>query len=47
MCLKTFLYFQISEKAEEAIVEQTLADLIYLTENDGKLTLDNYIHAPS
>ncbi|XP_039297627.1 set1/Ash2 histone methyltransferase complex subunit ASH2 isoform X2 [Nilaparvata lugens] len=28
------------EKAEEAICEQTMADLLYLTENDGKLRLD-------
>lgn len=32
---------QMSEKAEEAISEQTMADLMYLTENDGKLRLDN------
>lgn len=37
------LYFpQMSEKAEEAIAEQTMADLLYLTENDGKLRLDNF-----
>ncbi|XP_067009311.1 set1/Ash2 histone methyltransferase complex subunit ASH2 isoform X2 [Anabrus simplex] len=30
------------EKAEEAICEQTMADLLYLTENDGKLRLDTY-----
>ncbi|KAF4517988.1 hypothetical protein B566_EDAN008823 [Ephemera danica] len=28
------------EKAEEAIIEQTTADLLFLTENDGKLRLD-------
>lgn len=38
---------QISEKAEQAIVEQTVADLVFLTEFDGKLTLDNYIHTQS
>ncbi|XP_026467621.1 set1/Ash2 histone methyltransferase complex subunit ASH2-like [Ctenocephalides felis] len=32
---------RMSEKAEEAISEQTMADLMYLTENDGKLRLDN------
>lgn len=29
-------------KAEEAICEQTMADMLYLTENDGKLRLDTY-----
>lgn len=29
------------EKAELAIVEQTVSDLMFLTENDGILTLDN------
>ena len=33
---------QIYEKAEEAICEQTMADLLYLTENEGKLRLDTY-----
>lgn len=28
------------EKAEEAIIEQTLADLQFLTENHGRLKLD-------
>ncbi|CAH2070954.1 unnamed protein product, partial [Iphiclides podalirius] len=32
----------MSEKAEEAICEQTMADLLYLTENEGKLRLDNF-----
>ena len=30
------------EKAEEAIAEQSLADLLYLTENEGRLRLDTY-----
>lgn len=30
------------EKAEEAICEQTMADMLYLTENEGKLRLDNF-----
>ncbi|GLG95479.1 Set1/Ash2 histone methyltransferase complex subunit ASH2 [Gryllus bimaculatus] len=30
------------EKAEEAICEQTMADLLYLTENEGKLRLDTF-----
>lgn len=29
-------------KSEEAISEQTMADILYLTENDGKLRLDTY-----
>lgn len=33
---------QMSEKAEESICEQTMADLLYLTENEGKLRLDNF-----
>lgn len=32
----------MSEKAEESICEQTIADLLYLTENEGKLRLDNF-----
>jgi len=35
------LNFQMYEKAELAIVEQTVSDLMFLTENDGKLKLDN------
>ncbi|KAL0280936.1 UNVERIFIED_CONTAM: hypothetical protein PYX00_002085 [Menopon gallinae] len=30
----------MNEKSEEAIVEQTLADMLFLTENHGKLKLD-------
>ncbi|XP_022825231.1 set1/Ash2 histone methyltransferase complex subunit ASH2 isoform X2 [Spodoptera litura] len=37
-----FTYRPMSEKAEEAICEQTMADLLYLTENEGKLRLDNF-----
>ncbi|KAI8424539.1 hypothetical protein MSG28_002996 [Choristoneura fumiferana] len=32
----------MSERAEEAICEQTLADMLYLAENEGKLRLDHY-----
>lgn len=32
----------MNEKAEEAIVEQTMADMLWLTEHDGKLRLDTY-----
>lgn len=31
------------QKAEEAIGEQTMADMLYLTENEGKLRLDNFV----
>ncbi|BES94398.1 SPRY [Nesidiocoris tenuis] len=37
-----FKYKGMYKKAEEAICEQTMADLLYLTENDGKLRLDTY-----
>ncbi|XP_033215489.1 set1/Ash2 histone methyltransferase complex subunit ASH2 isoform X2 [Belonocnema kinseyi] len=30
------------EKAEETIAEQSLADILYLTENEGRLRLDTY-----
>ncbi|XP_001605857.2 set1/Ash2 histone methyltransferase complex subunit ASH2 isoform X1 [Nasonia vitripennis] len=30
------------EKAEEAIAEQSMADMLYFTENEGKLRLDNF-----
>ena len=33
---------QMHEKAEEAIAEQSLADILYLTENEGRLRLDTY-----
>lgn len=33
----------MSERGEEAICDQTLADLIYLTENEGKLRLDSFV----
>lgn len=36
-------YRGICHKAEEAICEQTLADLMYLTENEGKLRLDSFV----
>ncbi|VEN39220.1 unnamed protein product [Callosobruchus maculatus] len=36
-------YKPMSERGEEAICDQTLADLIYLTENDGKLRLDSFV----
>lgn len=37
-----YVVLQMNEKAEEAISEQSMADLLYLTENDGKLRLDQY-----
>lgn len=33
----------MSERGEEAICDQTMADLIYLTENEGKLRLDSFV----
>ncbi|XP_025828916.1 set1/Ash2 histone methyltransferase complex subunit ASH2 isoform X2 [Agrilus planipennis] len=36
-------YRGMNERAEQAICEQTLADLIYLTDNEGKLRLDNFV----
>ncbi|XP_017774283.1 PREDICTED: set1/Ash2 histone methyltransferase complex subunit ASH2 isoform X1 [Nicrophorus vespilloides] len=37
------VYKAMNQKAEEAICEQTMADIIYLTENEGKLRLDNFV----
>lgn len=31
------------EKAEEAVCEQSIADTLYLTENEGKLRLDSFV----
>lgn len=31
------------EKAEEAVCEQSIADMLYLTENEGKLRLDSFV----
>lgn len=31
----------MSERVEEFIAEQALADIMYFTENDGKLRLDS------
>ncbi|RZC38181.1 set1/Ash2 histone methyltransferase complex subunit ASH2 [Asbolus verrucosus] len=36
-------YKGMHQKAEEAICEQTIADIIYLTENEGKLRLDSFV----
>lgn len=36
----------MSVRADEVAVEQTLADLKFFTENEGKLKLDNYIMSP-
>ncbi|XP_043481338.1 set1/Ash2 histone methyltransferase complex subunit ASH2 [Leptopilina heterotoma] len=35
-------YRGMHEKAEEAIAEQSMADILYLTENEGRLRLDTY-----
>lgn len=32
---------QMNDRVEELITEQCLADTLYLTENDGRLRLDN------
>lgn len=40
---KEFNWRGLNEKAEEAICEQTMADVIYLTENEGKLRLDSFV----
>ncbi|XP_065344376.1 set1/Ash2 histone methyltransferase complex subunit ASH2 [Cloeon dipterum] len=39
---KELKFRPMSDKAEESIIEQTTADLLYLTENQGKLRLDTY-----
>ena len=33
-------------RAEEVAVEQSLSDMKFFTENDGKLRLDNYVMSP-
>ncbi|XP_063912714.1 set1/Ash2 histone methyltransferase complex subunit ASH2 isoform X2 [Zophobas morio] len=38
-----YAYKGMHQKAEEAICEQTLADVLYLTENEGKLRLDSFV----
>ncbi|XP_074041163.1 set1/Ash2 histone methyltransferase complex subunit ash2 isoform X2 [Leptinotarsa decemlineata] len=38
-----YSYRAMSERGEEAISDQTLADIIYLTENEGKLRLDSFV----
>lgn len=30
------------DKAEEAMAEQSMADMLYLSENEGKLRLDTF-----
>ncbi|XP_044726626.1 set1/Ash2 histone methyltransferase complex subunit ASH2 [Chrysoperla carnea] len=37
-----YSYRPMCEKAEESISEQSLADILYLVENDGKLRLDTF-----
>ena len=36
----------MSARAEEAAIEQTLSDMKFFTEYDGKLRLDNYVMSP-
>ena len=33
-------------RAEEVVIEQSLSDMRFFTENDGKLALNNYIMSP-
>jgi len=35
------IFNQMNDRVEELITEQCLADTLYLTENDGRLRLDN------
>ena len=36
----------MSARAEEAVLEQTVADMRFFTEHEGKLKLDNYTMSP-
>lgn len=40
--LRRILYLQMHDRVEDLICEQSLADMMYFTENDGKLRLDNF-----
>ncbi|XP_060524344.1 set1/Ash2 histone methyltransferase complex subunit ASH2 isoform X2 [Cylas formicarius] len=40
---KEFNYKAMAERGEEAICDQTIADVIYLTENEGRLRLDSFV----
>lgn len=41
--LSTIIYIlQMHDRAEEAIAEQSMADILYFTENEGKLRLDTF-----
>lgn len=35
-------YLQMNERVEELICEQSFSDMMYFTENDGKLRLDTF-----
>ena len=39
---KTIKFRPMSARAEEAAIDQTVADMRFFTENEGKLRLDNY-----
>lgn len=39
---KIYHLFQMHDRVEDLICEQSLADMMYFTENDGKLRLDNF-----
>ena len=34
------------ERAEEVVIEQSLSDMKFFTENEGKLGLNNYLMSP-
>lgn len=40
-CTKIGFPLQMSERVEDLVSEQCLSDMLYFTENDGKLRLDN------
>ena len=43
---KNVKYRPMSARAEESAVDQTVADMRFFTENEGKLRLDNYAMSP-
>nr|CAG4643104.1 EOG090X03NS [Ilyocryptus agilis] len=40
---KDMVFRGLNERAEESIAEQAMADMLYLTENEGRLRLDTYV----
>ncbi|XP_072396804.1 set1/Ash2 histone methyltransferase complex subunit ASH2 isoform X1 [Diabrotica undecimpunctata] len=41
--IEQYNYKPVSDRGEEAISDQALADLVYLIENEGKLRLDSFV----